>query len=284
MLLPQALLANAESVPTGQPRMQQNHLGFRLHQDYLIVVEGNLGDLKHQNLLIDTGSDTTILDKRVVRKLQLELEHASLGTISHDVDAWRTVLPTCQVGPITCRNYNVLVQDLSFLERGLGTRVDAIIGLDLMSSLSFTVDYRAKRILFGAPEVMDHKIAFETAPPLVTVPVTLNGRQMRLLVDTGASSLMLFKTRWPEVKPKEMPFFRPKDETRQSTNIGGELTRHMIALKSMSLGGTELGNKTAFLVDDRGTTGPFDGLFNPVAIGLREISFDFEHQSFGWAR
>lgn len=280
LLSGQVLPANAESGPT-DPR---NHLEFRLHQDYLIVVEGSLGDLKHQNLLIDTGSDTTILDQRVVRKLQLEMEHASLGTIRRDVDAWRTVLPTCQVGPITCRNYNVLVEDLSFLGRGLDTRVDAIIGLDLMSSLSFTVDYRAKRIFFGAPAVMDHTIAFETAPPLVTVPVTLNGRPMRLLVDTGASSLMLFKTRWSEAKPRGAPFLRPQDETRQSTNIGGELTRQMIALKTTSLGGTELGKKTAFLVEDRGTTGSFDGLFNPVAIGLRQISFDFENQRFGWTK
>jgi hypothetical protein len=58
----------------------------------------------------------------------------------------------------------------------------------------------------------------------------------------------------------------------------------MIALKGKSLGDTVLGKTTAFVVEDRGTTGSFDGLFNPVVIGLREISFDFEQQRFGWAK
>ena len=270
---------------TNQPRMPSGNLEFRLHQDYLIVVEGNLGDLRTQNLLIDTGTDPTVLDKRVARKLHLKLEHARIGMISHDVDAWRTVLPTCEVGPITCRNFNVLVEDLSFLERGLGTRIDAVIGLDVLSSLSFTIDYRKGRILFGLPEALDYKVGFESDPPLVLVMMTLNGKSTRLLVDTGASSLMLFKTRWSQNRgrPREAFFLHPKEVTRQSLNLAGELARQMTATIT-SLGGVGLGRQTAFLVDDRGTTGNFDGVFNPAAMGLKAVSFDFEHRSLGWSR
>jgi len=285
MLLSGPVLGQKFEPTTDQPRRQPGNLEFRLHQDYLIVVEGNLGDLRTQNLLIDTGTDPTILDKRVAQKLHLKLEPARIGMISHDVEAWRTVLPTCEVGPITCRNFNVLVQDLSFLERGLGTRIDAILGLDVLSSLSFTIDYRKARILFGVPEALDYKVAFESDPPLVLVVVTLNGKRTRLLVDTGASSLMLFKTRWFEKheRSKEAFFLRPKEVTRESSNLGGELARQMTATNT-SLGGVGLGRQTAFLVDDHGTTGNFDGVFNPAGMGLKAISFDFESRSLGWSR
>ncbi|MBO0910683.1 MAG: aspartyl protease family protein [Acidobacteria bacterium] len=290
LLSGQALPEPPERVAAGQRRMPGS-LDFRLYQDYLIVVEGNLGGLGNQNLLLDTGTDSTILDKRIARKLQLKLGPARVDAIGHDVDGGRGVLATCQVGPITCRNYNVLVQDLSFLERGLGAPIDAIIGLDILSSVSFTVDYRRKRILFGVPESLENGVAFESGPPLVTVIMTLNGRPTRLLVDTGASSLMLFKKRWleeherseSESESKETFFPRPKEVERLSSDLGGELMRQMTGLKSAALGGVELGRQTAFLVEHHGA-GSFAGLLSPTAIGLKELYFDFEHKQLGWSR
>jgi hypothetical protein len=94
-----------------------------------------------------------------------------------------------QPGPVSAG-----VSDLSYLE---GVGIDAIVGLDVLARTSFSVDYR-KRVLRFSPGDREESVApLELVWPFLTVRITIAGQQVRLLVDTGSSDLVLFKSKMP---------------------------------------------------------------------------------------
>ncbi|HKR82961.1 MAG TPA: retropepsin-like aspartic protease [Terriglobales bacterium] len=250
---------------------------FELYRDSLIVIHGAIGDLRGLNFLIDTGTDPTVLDKRVADRLHSRLEVVGLETIHRKVAAWRTIVPNVDLGPVSARDVTVVVQDLSFLEKGLGCRIDALIGLDVLSSTSFIIDYRARAITFGDSQVGGPAVTFAHTLPFVKIAMILNGRPVELLLDTAASSLMLFRTHWPDPPNNE--------RVQHSTNLAGDLPRVPMTLSTLALGSLKLRGQSAFVIDGgQDVQREFDGLFNPALLGLHQISFDFENHRFRWSR
>jgi hypothetical protein len=82
----------------------------------------------------------------------------------------------------------------SYLE---GVRIDAIVGLDVLARSSFSINYRTRVLRFAPTDREDSAAPLELVWPFLTVRMTIAGQQVRLLVDTGSSDLVLFKTRMP---------------------------------------------------------------------------------------
>ena len=252
-------------------------LKFKLYRGCLIITHGTIGSLENLNLLIDTGTDPSILDKRIAEQIHSKLELVALETIQTKVRAWQTHLPSLEVGPITSRETRVLVEDLSFLERGVGVRVDALIGLDVLGKQNFIVDYDAQSISFGVSNFSGSHLSFMQSPPLVVIAMRFDGYPVELMLDTGASSLMLFHTHW---------LMAPKlSHVQHSTNLAGDLVRRSVEFKTATIGTLDLGRQNAYLVEDgNNAQREFDGLVNPALLGFRQISFDFAKNRFGWIR
>lgn len=268
--------AQTSSISTSSGVPIQTKLDFDLYRGYLIVTRGAIGDIRNAKFLIDTGTDPSVIDKRIAERMHARLELAGLDTIHTKVPTWRTTVPSFLLGPVATQNSTVLVEDLSFLERDMGIRIDALIGLDVLRSTSFLVDYRSHHIRFGARVRSGSGVRFIHNPPFATVAMTLEGRPVQLLLDTGASSLMLFRTHWPT---------SPKSAVKHSINLAGDLARQLLELNSATLGDLELGRQTAYLVDDeKDARRDFDGLINPGLLGLRQIFFDFENRRLAWDR
>ena len=69
-------LVSFESLQGSQP---PGDLPFQLVQQHLIVVKGSIGGLQGLNLLIDTGTIPSMLDKRIAGKLRLHAEPSVLA-------------------------------------------------------------------------------------------------------------------------------------------------------------------------------------------------------------
>jgi predicted aspartyl protease len=268
-------LAGNRSTP--RPR-----LDFKLYRGYLIVVSGSVGGLRNLHFVVDTGTSSSIADRRLVEKLGVRQRPGSVlvpgQIVGQIVGAAPAVLTDVQVGPISAKSLPVLALDLSYLGRELGIHIDMLIGLDLLGQSSFTIDYEAKRIRFGSPPSLPLTLPMQSGPPRVTVPAQVNGERLRMLVITGSPAFMIQIANDPNGNPtiQNIDFGHAK----VVMNIaGGQTVLRRVTVQSVRLGDAELGPQPAFLVDWK----MFEGTL-PIPGRFKEVAFDFEHKMLGLRR
>jgi predicted aspartyl protease len=169
-----------------------NEVPFKLYREYAIVVRGSIGNVKNLNFLLDTGAVPSVLDRRIAQKLHLTGSVERLSVFTQNLDTERVIAPDVQLGPQHVKALPVVVRDLSFAEKALGTRVDAMIGFDFLGQGPFTIDYQFKRIAFGPIDSSLVAIPYQAGPGYAVVEMKIQQQKLFLLVDTGASNLVLF--------------------------------------------------------------------------------------------
>jgi predicted aspartyl protease len=269
--------ANTSSQEAHSRSMTRTTLPFQLCRDYLVVVEGSIGTLEKLTFIIDTGTYPSIVDQRIATALGLSERDGKVALVNQSVQAKLATLPFVRVGPARAESVPVLVQDLSSLKKTLGRRIDAIAGLDVLGKDSFTINYRTKQLQFGPVEQSRSAVSFETGPPLITVEARLHDRPVRLLVDTGAATTLLFQSRL------KGPISPLAGKTTSGTNVsGGNFQLQPVLISDMRIGKEELGPQAGFVVADQKDEGQnFDGLLSMRGLHVEEISFDFENRRIG---
>ena len=179
----------------GHREASKTSVGFHLYHDYLIVAQGSAGPLKGLNFLVDTGSSPTVLDRRLAQRLGLDELPGSIVFVNGSVPAGRAIVPNLEFGPMRRHNLRILVEDLSFLERALPVHIDAVIGLDVLGQSAFEIDYTRGQIHFGSFRPLANSLPLRIEAGLPIIDAELNHLAVHLLMDTGASSLLLFEPR-----------------------------------------------------------------------------------------
>lgn len=258
------------SQPTGE-------IPFELRHSCLIVARGSLNGVKERNLLIDTGSSPTMLDAKMARTLGVSGGAADLLTLDGHVRANKALLSSVTVGPVTAKSVPVFIADLSHSLKGTGIRIDAIVGLDVLKGNDFVIDYRAQKIIFGPAPHYHDSIPFETDPPFILVASEIDGKPMRLLVDTGAEGLFIFRTHTPtgQMAAKVMP--------RNASHVSLGHNRVAVEIPEVRLGTLHRKRQPAYLEDMPGeSSSDVDGLLGPPALGIFQVVFDFHNRKLGW--
>jgi len=277
MLLMEFLAAGG--VRGGEYQGKGGDLTLKLYRGYTIVVRGSIGGLGKLKFLIDTGAVPSVVDRRIAHKLRLVGAKEQVYVYNQNLETQGAVVPSVELGPIRAESLPVLVDDLSFVEKGLGVRIDAIIGLDVLGLSDFCIDYEAKKISFGrsgdpspSPELV---VPFQTGPGFVFVRMEVQGQPLRLMVDTGAKSLMLFENR---VRGR-LPVL-PVLGQEMTTNLGGAFRTRRVQLAEARLGRREMGSLTAYFMDALADARvDFDGLLGITSLGFTRVAFDFKHQT-----
>src|SRR5260370_5628835 len=170
-------------------------ISFRLSWGYVVVVEGSIGHVQKLNLLVETGAYRSMIDQKMAHNLGLAEQRGRVNLSNKSVQTGLAVLPSLLLGPIHVESLSVLTQDLSFFQKVLGYKVDAIIGLDVLRKISFSINYRTKEMLFGPIERLTFSAPFETDTPIVTSRMETQHRPLHVVIDTVGSDLMLFQIR-----------------------------------------------------------------------------------------
>jgi len=114
---------------------------------------------------------------------------------------------------------------------------------------------------------------------LAFVDAVFNHNQVRLLVDTGAFSLVIFK---------ELPN-STSDQKRDVAQLLpkriGDSNRERVQQTSLRLGEAEFGHGSVFVVPNhKDSDHDFDGLMSPVALGITRIAIDLTQGTLAFAR
>jgi Aspartyl protease len=252
-------------------------LPVRLFGGYLVIAEGAIGNLHNLNFLVDTGASPSVIDQKIAHDLKLAEQTERVNLWDKSVQARQVVIPFLSLGPVRVESIPVLAEDLSFLQKALGLKVHAIVGMDVLRKSSFTINYRAKEILFGVPENLAYSVPFETDTPVITVRMGFQDRRLRMVVDSGGLDLTLFRSRVSE------PTGLQAMGTETVADAGGTFQRTKVRIPELHIGKETVGAQTAFLVDDRKDEGDdFDGVLGVGGLQFGKVAFDFENRRFSW--
>ena len=190
------------------------------------------------------------------------------------MQAGQATVPSLNFGPMRRDNLPVLIEDLSFFQKALPVHIDAVVGLDVLGQTAFEIDYPSREIHFGPLPQLANSLPIQMKAGLPIVDAELNHVSLHLLVDTGASSLILFEPSTP----------RPISPMKVSAVIG-EAERKQVWLRSVRLGEAQFGQEPAFVVRSR-TDGnhDFDGLMSPAALGITKLEIDLGRGLLTFAR
>ncbi len=158
------------------------------------------------------------------------------------------VLPSLVLRPHHAESLPALMADLSYFQKVLGHRVDAIVGLDVLRKSNFAISYRAKEMLFGPIGTLTHCTPFDTDTPVVTIRMQFQERHLRLVVDTGGPDTMLFQSRVPETAGL------PVLGTESVADVSGTFQRRKVRIPGISLGKETFGAQVTFVADMAGAS------------------------------
>jgi hypothetical protein len=211
------------------------------------------------------------------RNLGLVEQSARVNLANKSIQTGRVILPSLILGPLRVEALPVLTQDLSYMQKAVGYKVDAIIGLDVLRRSSFTINYRSKEILFGPVEGLTFSAPFDTDAPVVTIRTRFQNHQLRLVADTGSPDVILFESRMPDSAGLQTLGIQ------ETVNASGTLRLRKVWIPEVYLGQERIGGQAAFIVNDHKDAGDdFDGVLGMKTPLQSKIAFDFERHRFSW--
>lgn len=200
VIIPCSTVASA-SVKGGRPTQLNGYKVVRVHYSPLnkMIMSARING-QPANLLVDTGSNQVILDAAEsfdVRPSQRDLRYIQFTRINGQL------LPVGFAQSLIAGRMNfgstlVTLRDSSHSDTG-DTRVDGVLGLDLLTRHKAVINCRTKLIFFKVDRTRQMNLSSVasaekfTKIPLrreengaLTVPCSIHGQSARLLVDTGA--------------------------------------------------------------------------------------------------
>ncbi len=190
---------------------------------------------------VDTGSEATILDKRLKRLVgpvtDKQPTHTPAGDSIREIELFKG--PLMKLWKSETELPEVGIIDLSALESDIGIRVDGILGMTILRDIPQSWDFSGTRLIWSTNWV--NSVSATTVPFegqstnwFFYFSATANGIPLRLIVDTGAQgSIDLNPTDWETVFGKNPP----KTATIMGEDgFGNEFTSTCARLASLQIG------------------------------------------------
>jgi len=262
------------AAPPGNPSNRSDHsiprtsIPVKVYRGFLVVAEGQFGgENAGQNFIIDTGTSPTILNRGVARRLGLPLSQAKLSAIGRESQTFAASVPEIRLGPLQATSVEVLVTDLSAVERDLNLPIAGILGMDVLGKSSFRLDYGNQMMEFGEVAPVGIPVNLSTRADLPIAEINVGGKLLHLLVDTGSDRLVFFGARSAaELSPNAA------NGLLQGNSVASAVPVRAASTLEFELNGQHF-RQNAYFVP--GSEEPlFDGLLSVRSLGIRVLSLD----------
>jgi len=264
--------------PQAEPPESRSGIPFKVYGNYLIVIEGRIGGMGKLKFVLDTGVTHSVIDRKLAGQIAIARRSGTVVSFDKGVPAEWVEVPEVQFGPIDVAHFSMMVGDLRYFQ-SFATKVDAVIGLDLLRLSSFSIDYDARKVFFGPIETTGG-VPMSTDPICLSVRLLVGDSELQLLVDSGAPALVLYENKILN----RIPQLRIKGEL-DGVSMGGFVHAKKGVLPRARLGTTDL-DGTVFLVKEPSGSvlSGIDGYLGTAALKARRIDFNFETKTLAWKR
>lgn len=213
--------------------------GRGVHQTVNIQING-----LPARMLIDTGASHTVFCKRRIHYFagHENIEHTYFQAIGmgESFEAFTFPLKNFTIGKICLPTYDVLLADLSLIERFYGRLIEGpvhgILGGDLLTLPGSKINFNKQFLRIG--EGRSVKFRTLTLQPGIThliLQLKIMGKKTNMLIDTGASVTMFNKFRFHELISFEEQLLEPVEEPCKGVkDVNSELG--MVNLKEVQIG------------------------------------------------
>ncbi len=180
-----------------------NTLPARTLRGYLMVVAVSIDDHGPYDFLVDTGTNTTLLDSKLASELRLKpKDRLQLASLANSASVPRYFLQKIKAGPATLSNLEALAIPLPQL-KALDGKIRGILGMNFLLHFSFRLDFDHSTLeLYPFPEAA-------RIPAGLRVPVQINESRLliavasnvaphgawKLALDSGISQFLVFEER-----------------------------------------------------------------------------------------
>lgn len=144
-------------------------------------------------MLLDTGSDETVLDDEVAEEIALDTveRYAIISSGGHTrrMSTPQGRIDEVTIGDAVFRDFDVMVSDLSALSRTLRHRLDGIIGVKVISQSVVTIDYAQRKVHFSRQRLSlpdgVNRLPLSWRGSEAVVELRIAGTPIRAKLDTG---------------------------------------------------------------------------------------------------
>lgn len=261
------------------PDPARNAVPVRLLRGYLMIAQVSIDGRGPFDFLVDTGSNTTLLDPSLAAELGLRAkDKLQLTSLARATAVPRYVLGKLEAGTACLSNIEALALPLTEL-RALDANIRGVLGMNFLLHFSFRLDFdRPALEIYSSPELAH-------IPAGLSVPVQINqarllvqvassaalGGTWKLVLDSGISQFLVFENRFAPVQ--EVPCREHSCLTQVSTNMSQDEagTRE---LRDISLSDERLPDQQVVVLhnDIESPGDPQDGLL--PAAPFHSIFFD----------
>jgi hypothetical protein len=155
---------------------------------------------------------------------------------------------------------------------------DAIIGMDLLKLRNFTIDFDAKKIAFHPAAQKAYVAPGDPMAECLFVDIQIQGRPVRLILDTGFPGLLLYEDR---VRSR-VPGLRTKGAA-VNVSMVGRMQAKQVILPDLLFGKANRDVSTLLLpAPGAGMLPGVDGVVGLPALQAHRIHFDFVARTLRW--
>ncbi|HEX8802363.1 MAG TPA: aspartyl protease family protein, partial [Terriglobales bacterium] len=182
---------------TDTDSMPREAISITVRKGFLVLVAGQIGGMRgKQNFVVDTGTSPSILNARIARRMRLEVTSGTLVTVGRALQVEQTVMPELALGPLEVTSLRMNVMDLSQWEKDLGAEIAGLIGMDVLGRTNFRLDYEKRELEFGGEAEEGIAVGYDRTSGLALADATVQGRRVRLIVDTGSDLVVVYGEGW----------------------------------------------------------------------------------------
>ena len=254
------------------------NLAVRTVNGYLMVVQVSINGQGPFDFLVDTGTNTTLLDPSLAANLKLKaVDRMALATLADATPVVRYYADMVQAGPASVAHLEVLGAPLKEI-RALDSRIRGVVGMNFLLQFSFLLDYRHQRMaIFPFPDSADvpngRRVNVEINDSRILIPVASQSSPAgtwNLVLDSGIANVLLFQSR---MRPFARPCVAAPCMMQVATN-GSNYAAPTVVIPEMMIAERLLINQSAIVLrnDLLKPSDPQDGLL-PASL-FRSVFFD----------